>query len=64
MGVLGKWKCHPCAPDYFIDGKGRIRFHHFGDGEYDKSERVIQTLLRENGATGLDESLVRICVFR
>jgi thiol-disulfide isomerase/thioredoxin len=46
--------------DYFIDGKGRIRYHHFGEGEYDKSERVIQALLKENGATGLDESLVRI----
>jgi thiol-disulfide isomerase/thioredoxin len=46
--------------DYFIDAKGRIRYHHFGEGEYVKSERVIQALLRENGATGLDESLVRI----
>jgi len=46
--------------DYFIDAKGRIRYHHFGEGEYDKSERVIQALLRENGATGLDESPVQI----
>ena len=44
---------------YFIDRKGRIRYHHFGEGEYEKSERVIQTLLKENGATGLDESTVR-----
>ena len=46
--------------DYFIDAKGRIRYHHFGEGEYDKSEHVIQELLRENGATGLDASTVRI----
>jgi thiol-disulfide isomerase/thioredoxin len=46
--------------DYFVDAKGRIRYHHFGEGEYVKSERVIQALLRENGATGLDESTVRI----
>ena len=46
--------------DYFVDAKGRIRYHHFGEGEYAKSERVIQTLLRENGAVGLDESTVRI----
>jgi thiol-disulfide isomerase/thioredoxin len=46
--------------DYFIDAKGRIRYHHFGEGEYEKSERVIQTLLRENGAAGLDESVVQI----
>ena len=46
--------------DYFVDAKGRIRYHHFGEGDYAKSERVIQTLLKENGATGLDESPVRI----
>ena len=46
--------------DYWIDAKGRIRYHHFGEGEYVKSERVIQALLRENGATGLDGSTVRI----
>jgi thiol-disulfide isomerase/thioredoxin len=46
--------------DYFVDGKRHIRYHHFGEGEYEKSERVIQMLLRENGATGLDESIVHI----
>src|SRR5579871_4656233 len=46
--------------NYVIDAKGRIRYHHFGEGEYDKSERVIQALLKENGAIGLDGSLVRI----
>lgn len=46
--------------DYFVDAKGRIRYHHFGEGEYEKSERMIQALLKENGATGLDESTVRI----
>jgi cytochrome c biogenesis protein CcdA/thiol-disulfide isomerase/thioredoxin len=39
------WPAH-----YFIDGKGRIRYHHFGEGEYDESERVIRELLKENGA--------------
>ncbi len=43
-----------------IDGKGRIRYHHFGEGEYDKSEHVIQELLRENGGTGLGASTVSI----
>ena len=46
--------------DYFIDGKGRIRHHHFGEGEYGESERVIQKLLEENGATGVSESIVSI----
>ena len=46
--------------DYFIDGKGRIRYHHFGEGEYAGSERVIQELLKENGAAGLNESTASV----
>jgi thiol-disulfide isomerase/thioredoxin len=46
--------------NYFIDGKGRIRFHYFGEGAYAESERAIQQLLRENGATGVDGSLAAI----
>jgi len=46
--------------DYFIDRRGRIRYHHFGEGEYEKSERVIQELLRENGAAGLNGDPVRV----
>jgi thiol-disulfide isomerase/thioredoxin len=30
---------------YFVDGEGVIRHHHFGEGEYEQSERVIQQLL-------------------
>jgi cytochrome c biogenesis protein CcdA/thiol-disulfide isomerase/thioredoxin len=33
--------------NYFIDAKGQIRFHHFGEGEYERSEQVIQQLLEE-----------------
>jgi hypothetical protein len=46
--------------DYIVDAKGRIRYHHFGEGDYEKSERIIQALLKESGATGLDDSTVRI----
>ena len=38
------WPAH-----YFIDAQGRIRSHHFGEGDYDASERVIQKLLVEAG---------------
>ena len=30
---------------YFIDREGVIRDHHFGEGRYEESERVIQHLL-------------------
>ena len=38
---------------YLVDAKGRIRYHHFGEGNYGEIERMIQQLLKENGATGL-----------
>jgi thiol-disulfide isomerase/thioredoxin len=37
---------------YFIDARGRVRHHHFGEGEYEQSERVIQQLLAEAGVGG------------
>ena len=40
--------------------KGRIRYHHFGEGEYNESEHVIQRLLKENGATSLSEEAISI----
>ena len=49
------WPAH-----YFIDGNGRIRYHHFGEGNYDESERVIQELLKENGAGGFDTGITNI----
>ena len=44
--------------DYFIDAKGRIRAHAFGEGDYDKSERVIQQLLAEAGFQNVPGGLV------
>ena len=49
------WPAH-----YFIDGAGRIRHHHFGEGAYDQSERVIQQLLAEAGGTGVSAGLVSV----
>ena len=34
---------------YFVDARGRIRHHHFGEGDYAESERVIGQLLAEAG---------------
>lgn len=36
------WPAH-----YFIDAAGRVRFHHFGEGEYEQSEAWIRSLLEE-----------------
>jgi cytochrome c biogenesis protein CcdA/thiol-disulfide isomerase/thioredoxin len=47
------WPAH-----YFADAQGRIRYHHFGEGEYAESERVIQQLLREAGTVNVADGLI------
>lgn len=49
------WPAH-----YFIDANGRVRHHHFGEGEYATSERVIQQLLREAGAAHVAAGLTDV----
>lgn len=49
------WPAH-----YIIDANGRVRHHHFGEGEYATSERVIQQLLREAGAAHVAAGLTDI----
>jgi len=46
--------------DYFVDGKGRIRYVHVGEGDYAASERVIRELLKENGAGALPEGALSL----
>jgi thiol-disulfide isomerase/thioredoxin len=38
------WPAH-----YFVDAQGRIRDHHFGEGDYPQSERILRGLLTEAG---------------
>ena len=45
---------------YFIDATGRIRHHWFGEGDYERSEIVIQQLLADAGAGRGDETLVSV----
>src|SRR3989440_3088347 len=45
---------------YFVDAQGRIRHHHFGEGEYEQSERIIQQLLAEAGNGGIGHELVSV----
>ncbi len=42
------WPAH-----YFIDATGQIRAHHFGEGNYEESERIIRELLTQAGYTNL-----------
>jgi thiol-disulfide isomerase/thioredoxin len=38
---------------YIADARGRIRHHHFGEGDYEKAEMVIRHLLEDAGVTDL-----------
>src|ERR687897_1800839 len=44
---------------YVVDAQGQIRHHHFGEGEYEETEMVLQMLLRDAGAD-VDQGLVDI----
>jgi cytochrome c biogenesis protein CcdA/thiol-disulfide isomerase/thioredoxin len=47
------WPAH-----YLIDANGRIRYHHFGEGRYDETERAMRALLAERH--GLSAPAVRV----
>jgi cytochrome c biogenesis protein CcdA/thiol-disulfide isomerase/thioredoxin len=42
------WPAH-----YFIDAQGQVRGHHFGEGGYEESERLVRALLMEAGNANL-----------
>jgi thiol-disulfide isomerase/thioredoxin len=50
---------HYWPADYLIDATGHIRYHHFGEGKYDESERQIQELLKERNGQ-LPNGLVNV----
>jgi cytochrome c biogenesis protein CcdA/thiol-disulfide isomerase/thioredoxin len=49
------WPAH-----YFIDGNGKVRHHHFGEGEYAESERVIQKMLTDAGNKDVPGGIVAV----
>ena len=48
-GVWDEFANHYWPALYLADAEGRIRFHHFGEGEYAMTEMAIQQLLAESG---------------
>jgi cytochrome c biogenesis protein CcdA/thiol-disulfide isomerase/thioredoxin len=49
------WPAH-----YFIDAQGRIRGHHFGEGDYPESERILRELLTEAGSKDLPAAAIAV----
>jgi cytochrome c biogenesis protein CcdA/thiol-disulfide isomerase/thioredoxin len=46
--------------DYLIDAAGNIRFHHFGEGDYEESEKQIRALLEEANHKPLPDAATKI----
>ena len=44
---------------YVVDAQGRVRYHHFGEEAYERSERAIRQLLAEAGHD-VDPELVHV----
>ena len=59
-GVWTAFANHFWPAVYVADAEGRIRYHHFGEGEYAMTEMVIQQLLMDAGADGVDQDLVSV----
>jgi thiol-disulfide isomerase/thioredoxin len=45
---------------YFVDAEGRTQHHHFGEGAYEESERVLQQLLTQAGADDVGSEVVGV----
>ena len=53
-GTWQAWLNRYWPAKYFVDRRGHVRYAHFGEGDYEESERVIRRLLAED----TDEALV------
>lgn len=48
------WPAH-----YLIDKEGRVRREHFGEGEYDQTEKAIRALLAEGGGSATGDMTIK-----
>lgn len=59
-GVWDEFANHYWPAVYLADAEGRLRYHHFGEGEYAMTEMAIQQLLVEAGRGPVDPGLVDV----
>jgi cytochrome c biogenesis protein CcdA/thiol-disulfide isomerase/thioredoxin len=50
------WSNQYWPAKYLIDARGRVRYAHFGEGDYEQTESAIRALLAEAGASRLGET--------
>ena len=59
-GVWRAFDNHYWPALYLIDAQGRIRHNQFGEGGYERTERIIQQLLGEAGSSGIGDHLAAV----
>jgi cytochrome c biogenesis protein CcdA/thiol-disulfide isomerase/thioredoxin len=47
FGTWTAWRNQYWPAKYLIDTRGRVRYYHFGEGEYEQTEQAIRQLLAE-----------------
>ena len=52
------WNNNAWPAYYLVDGNGKVRYRQLGEGNYDKLERAIQSLLAEARGAPVDNALV------
>lgn len=50
MGTWNAWGNRYWPAEYLVDREGHVAYYHYGEGDYDRTERAIQALLGTNGA--------------
>ena len=58
--VWGAFDNHYWPALYFADAQGQVRHHHFGEGQYQQSEMIIQQLLADAGYDGAGHEPVSV----
>jgi cytochrome c biogenesis protein CcdA/thiol-disulfide isomerase/thioredoxin len=53
MATWNAWGNQYWPAKFLVDADGRVRYGHFGEGEYAKTERAIRSLLAERDDRGL-----------
>jgi thiol-disulfide isomerase/thioredoxin len=59
-GVWNAFANHYWPAVYLADAEGRVRYHHYGEGEYAQTEMAIQRLLADAGTAVFDDDLVMV----
>ena len=50
MATWNAWGNRYWPAEYLVDREGHVAYYHYGEGDYDKTERAIQALVGTSGA--------------